>query len=122
MRASLWVWVCVFLFFLSACSYVTCCVCMCVYVCIYMYELKLVHRYMCVHACIYACIFEIMQISLYIYVCVCMYVCVYIYSNGNVLPSILVPVYVLYIFCYHTLLYGGNKEIYLPYKNLSDQI
>ena len=46
-------------------------------------------------------------------VCVCMYVCVYIYSNGNVLPSILVPVYVLYIFCYHTLLYGGNKEIYL---------
>ena len=45
----------------------------------------------------------------YIYICVC----VYIYSNGNVLPSILVPVYVLYIFCYHTLLYGGNKEIYL---------
>ena len=44
-----------------------------------------------------------------IYMCVC----VYIYSNGNVLPSILVPVYVLYIFCYHTLLYGGNKEIYL---------
>ena len=50
---------------------------------------------------------------IYICVCVCMYVCVYIYSNGNVLPSILVPVYVLYIFCYHTLLYGGNKEIYL---------
>ena len=86
---------------------------MCVYVCIYMYELKLVHRHLCVHACIYACIFEIMPISLYICVCVCMYVCVYIYSNGNVLPSILVPVYVLYIFCYHTLLYGGNKEIYL---------
>ena len=82
---------------------------MCVYVCIYMYELKIVHRYICVHACICTCIFEIMPISLYIYICVC----VYIYSNGNVLPSILVPVYVLYIFCYHTLLYGGNKEIYL---------
>ena len=38
---------------------------------------------------------------------------IYIYSNGNVLPSILVPVYMLYIFCYHALLYGGNKEIYL---------
>ena len=50
-----------------------------------------------------------------IYMCVCVYVCVYIYPNGNVLPSILVPVYVLYIFCYHTLLYGGNKEIYLCY-------
>lgn len=47
-----------------------------------------------------------------------MYVCVYIYSNGNVLPSILVPVYVLYIFCYYTLLYGGNKEIYLSISTM----
>ena len=114
----MWASLCVCVFFLSACSYVTCCVCMCVYVCIYMYELKLVHRYICVHACIYACIFEIMPISsyIYIYIWACMYVCVYIYSKGNVLPSVLVPVYVLYIFRYHTLLYGRNKEIYLSYS------
>ena len=55
-------------------------------------------------------------IYIYIYIWACMYVCVYIYSKGNVLPSVLVPVYVLYIFRYHTLLYGRNKEIYLSYS------
>ena len=54
-----------------------------------------------------------------IYIWACMYICVYIYSNGNVLPSVLVPVYGLYIFCYQTLLYGGNKEIYLSISSKS---
>ena len=102
MRASLCFFFlfCFCVVFLSACSCDTCCVCMYVYVCIYMYELKLVHRYICVHACIYACIFEIKPILSY--------------SNGYVLPSILVPVYVLHMFCYHTLLYGEKKKSISP--------
>ena len=90
------------------------------YMCIYMYELKLVHRYICVHACIYACIFEIMPISLYICVCVCMYVCIYILMEMFFL--LFLCLYICYIYFVIILFYMEEikKSIYLLHTNVKN--